>query len=167
MNRDTVNPASSFSNQSMSIRPGCDGIGTLVGVVDNTNMPIKLPDVTAWARAAKRDGLALWFALRHPLTPRWIKGGLLLVVAYALSPIDLIPDFIPVIGYLDEVILLPIAVGLLARVLPEVVLADCRQQAEQWLLNGQTRPRMALGAVLIGALWLAALSIAWQALSGN
>ncbi len=128
---------------------------------------LKTPDLKTWIRAAKRDGLALWFALRHPLTPTWIKGGLLLVVAYALSPIDLIPDFIPVIGYLDEAILLPIAVGLLARALPEGVMADCRQQAEQWLANGNAKPRMVLGAVLIGGVWLVALGAAWQTWSGN
>jgi len=120
-------------------------------------------DLKTWIRAAKRDGLALWFALRHPLTPAWIKAGLLLVVAYALSPIDLIPDFIPVIGYLDEALLLPLAVGLLARALPAGVMAECRAQAEQWLADGRAKPRMMLGAVLIAAIWLALLVAAWQA----
>jgi len=133
------------------------------GVVDNAQMDLKPPDFKTWARVAKRDGLALWFALRHPSTPRWIKLGLVIVVAYALSPIDLIPDFIPVIGYLDEAILLPLAVGLLARALPEDVMAACRAQAEQWLADGHAKPRMVLGAVLIGAVWLAALAAAWQA----
>jgi len=129
-------------------------------------MDLKPPDLKTWARTAKRDGLALWFALRHPLTPTWIKAGLLLVVAYALSPIDLIPDFIPVIGYLDEAILLPIAVALLARALPDGVMAECRTQAEQWLADGHAKPRMVLGAVLIGMVWLVALGAAWQAWSG-
>jgi len=114
-------------------------------------------------RTAKRDGLALWFALRHPATPGWIKAGLLLVVAYALSPIDLIPDFIPVIGYLDEAILLPLAVGLLARALPAGVMAECRAQAAQWLAEGHAKPKMVLGAVLIAVIWLAALALAWRA----
>jgi uncharacterized membrane protein YkvA (DUF1232 family) len=119
--------------------------------------------IETWIHAAKRDGLALWFALRHPRTPWWIKGALLLVVAYALSPIDLIPDFIPVIGYLDEALLLPLAVLLLARVLPISVMSDSRAQAEQWLAEGHAKPRMVLGAVLIGAVWLLALVTAWQA----
>lgn len=118
-----------------------------------------------WIRAAKRDGLALWFALRHPGTPRWIRLGLLLVVAYALSPIDLIPDFIPVIGYLDEALLLPLCVALFARALPAGVMDDCRVQAEQWLADGRAKPRMLLGAMLIAAVWLAALGAAWQAWS--
>ncbi|MBU3694371.1 MAG: DUF1232 domain-containing protein [Rhodocyclaceae bacterium] len=126
-----------------------------------------LPALKTWMHAAKRDGLALWFALRHPLTPGWIKLGLLLVVAYALSPIDLIPDFIPVIGYLDEAILLPLAVGLLARALPDGVMADCREQAEQWLADGHAKPRMLLGVVLIGGIWLVALAAAWSAWSGS
>ena len=130
-------------------------------------MAAKLPDFKGLIRSAKRDGLALWFALRHPLTPAWIKAGLLLVVAYALSPIDLIPDFIPVIGYLDEAILLPLAVGLLARALPAGVMAECRVQAEQWLADGHAKPRMVLGAVLIGAVWLVALGAAWRAWSGS
>lgn len=124
-------------------------------------------DFKGWMRAAKRDGLALWFALRHPRTPGWIKAGLVLVVAYALSPIDLIPDFIPVIGYLDEAILLPLAVGLLARALPAGVMAECRAQAEQWLADGRAKPRMVLGAVLIAVIWLALLAAAWQAWSGS
>lgn len=130
-------------------------------------MSIDTPDLKTWIRAAKRDGLALWFALRHPQTPGWIKAGLVLVVAYALSPIDLIPDFIPVIGYLDEAILLPLAVGLLARALPAGVMAECRAQAEQWLADGRAKPKMVLGALLIAAIWLIALGAAWQAWSGG
>ena len=129
-------------------------------------MPPRTSRLKDWIRAAKADGLALWFAMRHPLTPGWIKLGLLLVVAYALSPIDLIPDFIPVIGYLDEALLLPLAVGLLARALPSSVMSDCRAQAERWLADGHAKPRMVLGAILIGGVWLLALAAAWQAWNG-
>jgi uncharacterized membrane protein YkvA (DUF1232 family) len=126
-------------------------------------MDLKPMDLKTWILAARRDGLALWFALRHPRTPGWIKLGLLLVVAYALSPIDLIPDFIPVIGYLDDALLLPLVVNLLAGALPPGVLDDCRNQAERWLADGHARPRMLLGALLIVGIWLAALMAAWQA----
>jgi uncharacterized membrane protein YkvA (DUF1232 family) len=61
----------------------------------------------AWANRLKRDGLTLWFAGKHPKTPWYAKALGMLVVAYALSPIDLVPDFIPVLGYLDDVLLLP------------------------------------------------------------
>ncbi len=68
-----------------------------------------------WARLVLRDGLALYIAARHPRTPWFAKLLALLVAAYALSPIDLIPDAIPVLGLVDEVILLPIAIALIAR----------------------------------------------------
>jgi uncharacterized membrane protein YkvA (DUF1232 family) len=61
----------------------------------------------AWARRVKRDGVTLWFALGHPATPWPVKAIAAFVVAYALSPIDLIPDFVPVLGYVDDVLLLP------------------------------------------------------------
>lgn len=64
----------------------------------------------AWARRIKRDGVTLWFAKSHPRTPWLAKALGVFVVAYALSPIDLIPDFIPVLGYLDDVLLLPILI---------------------------------------------------------
>jgi uncharacterized membrane protein YkvA (DUF1232 family) len=65
-----------------------------------------------WARAVKRDVHGLWLAARDPRTPWYAKAVALGIAAYALSPIDLIPDFIPVLGYLDEVILLPLAIML-------------------------------------------------------
>ena len=81
-----------------------------------------LTTARTWAVRIKRDGLTLWFALRDPRTP-WLARALAwLVVAYALSPIDLIPDFIPVLGYLDD-LLLPGLIWLTLRLLPEAVLA--------------------------------------------
>ncbi len=71
-----------------------------------------------WARRIKRDGITLWFATRHPGTPWTIKLLGLFVVAYALSPIDLIPDFIPILGYLDDVLLLPGLIWLGVCLLP-------------------------------------------------
>ncbi|WP_157270762.1 YkvA family protein [Azohydromonas aeria] len=108
----------------------------------------------AWARRIKRDVMTLWFARKHPRTPWHAKALGVLVVAYALSPIDLIPDFIPVLGYLDDVILLPALIWLAVRLLPTDVLAQCRAQAEQWLLEARARPRSRAGAVAIVALWI-------------
>ena len=82
------------------------------------------------ARAIKRDTLALYLAARHPGTPWYAKALAVFIVGYALSPIDLIPDFIPVLGYLDDVILLPIAIVLCIRLIPVHVLDDCRAAAE-------------------------------------
>ena len=83
----------------------------------------------AWARRIKRDAITLWFARAHPATPWYAKALGAFVVAYALSPIDLIPDFIPVLGYLDDVIVLPALIWLTVRLLPPDVLAECRAQA--------------------------------------
>lgn len=115
-----------------------------------------------WARRIKRDGVTLWFARKHPRTPWTAKALAVFVVAYALSPIDLVPDFIPVLGYLDDVLLLPVLMWLTLRLIPADVLADCRAQAEEWLAREGRKPRSMAGAVAIVALWLAAVSVlAW------
>ena len=122
----------------------------------------------AWARRVKRDGMTLWYAASHPATPWYAKALGLFVVGYALSPIDLIPDFIPVLGYLDDVILLPALIWLTLRLLPPAVVDECRAKAEQWLAEGRARPRSATGAVVIVVLWLAATAALgwWLANSG-
>ena len=76
------------------------------------------------------------------------------VVAYALSPIDLIPDFIPVLGYLDDVILLPALIWVVVRMLPAPVLADARSRAQEWLQSSGAAPRSIVGAVMIVTVWL-------------
>src|SRR5215207_6790572 len=87
----------------------------------------------AWAKKIKRDGLTLWFAQKHADTPLLAKALAVLVVAYALSPIDLIPDFIPVLGYLDDVILLPGLIWLTIKLIPDRVLAESRVRADEWI----------------------------------
>ena len=116
----------------------------------------------AWARTLKQDGLVLWFALRHPGTPWWVKALAFVVVAYALSPIDLVPDFIPVLGLLDDAILLPGLIWLALRLLPAPVREACRAQAQAWLDARRLQPRLRAGAVLVISVWvgLAAL-LAW------
>ena len=79
-----------------------------------------------WARELKAQLLTLWFCRSHPDTPFAAKVAAALVVAYAFSPIDLIPDFIPVLGYLDDVILVPIGIYLTFKLIPSHVIADCR-----------------------------------------
>ena len=81
-------------------------------------------------KALKRETFTLYLACRHPRVPWYAKILALLVVGYALSPIDLIPDFIPVIGYLDDLILIPLGLMLVIRMIPEDVLAECRQKSE-------------------------------------
>ena len=115
-----------------------------------------------WARRLKNDVVALWFCTRHPRTPFLAKALAAAIVAYAFSPIDLIPDFIPVLGYLDELILLPAGIWLVVKLVPEDVLEECRVQAARWLEEKKSGPRSYLGAVFIVALWLAALWLAWR-----
>lgn len=112
-----------------------------------------------WARALKNDGLTLWFCCKHPGMPLLPKIFALLVVGYFLSPIDLIPDFIPVLGYVDDLILLPVCVYLILRMVPPPVLADCRQQAATWIESRQPKPRSIVAAIVITLLWL--LFFAW------
>ncbi|MBG9387042.1 YkvA family protein [Caenimonas aquaedulcis] len=76
------------------------------------------------------DARQLWFALRHPAAPRWLKVGSVLIVLYVLSPIDLIPDFIPFVGFMDDIVLVPLAIRwLLKRLPPEVAQAAASRRA--------------------------------------
>lgn len=116
-----------------------------------------LVSVTAWARRIKRDVVMLWFARRHPDTPLLAKALCIFAAAYALSPIDLIPDFIPVLGYLDEALLLPALIWLAVRLLPRHVIDECRMQAQAWMEKEKSRPASYAGAAVIVAIWLGML----------
>lgn len=104
------------------------------------------------AKRLKREVLTLYCAARDPRTPLLARGLALLVVGYALSPIDLIPDFIPVLGLLDDVILVPIGVWLVIKLIPAHVLIDARDAAAQL----EAKPVSYVGLALIVALWLLA-----------
>ena len=109
----------------------------------------------ARARKLKTEVYALFLAARHPGTPWYAKLYLATIVAYALSPIDLIPDFIPVLGLLDEIILLPFAIVLAVRLVPESVMSECRTHASEKYPNASRLGR--LGAALVVLVWLALL----------
>ena len=109
-----------------------------------------------WAQNVKRDILALYLAARDPRVPWYAKALAALVAAYALSPIDIIPDFIPVLGYLDDLVVLPLGIKVAIRLIPDDVMADLRRQAEERML---TRPRSAVGAVIVILVWLTAAVI--------
>ena len=113
--------------------------------------------VQAWWRAktrnVKREVFALYLACRDPRVPWYAKALAASVVAYAFSPIDLIPDFIPVVGYLDELVLVPLGVLAVRALIPAAVLAECRERAETALEQG--RPVSVLGAAIIVVIWLA------------
>ncbi|HUF82601.1 MAG TPA: YkvA family protein [Burkholderiales bacterium] len=110
----------------------------------------------------KSEVVAVWFCARHPRTPFTAKALAIAVAAYAFSPIDLIPDFIPVLGYLDDVVLLPVGIWIVLELVPEDVIAECREKAAHWLAERRPGPRSYFGAAVILALWLAALGLAWR-----
>lgn len=110
--------------------------------------------ISEWARQIKRELVAVYLSIRDSRTPWYAKALGALVVAYAFSPIDLIPDFIPVLGYLDDAILLPLGIWLVIRLIPAQVLADARTHADEQLR--EPKPVSWVGAVGIGALWLLA-----------
>ena len=111
-----------------------------------------------WARRIKRDAVTLWFACRHPGTPWLAKALGAFVVAYALSPIDLIPDFVPVLGYVDDLLLLPGLIWLAIRLVPADVLGECRQQADEWMTRTGAKPRSWWGMALVVGVWA---GVAW------
>jgi uncharacterized membrane protein YkvA (DUF1232 family) len=110
-----------------------------------------------WARALKRDVVALWLAARDPrvsLAAKLVAGA---VAAYALSPIDLVPDFIPVLGLLDDLLLLPLGIWLAVRLIPPRLMAELRAAADR-----RDRPSSQTGLAMVLLAWLAAtLFIVW------
>jgi uncharacterized membrane protein YkvA (DUF1232 family) len=114
-----------------------------------------IEDWKARALQIRRDVPALYFAYRDPRTPWMAKALAIVLVAYALSPIDLIPDFIPVLGLMDELVLLPLGIALLLQLIPDHIMKECRQRAaKQSVLKSRAR---ILAAVLIGLVWLGVL----------
>jgi uncharacterized membrane protein YkvA (DUF1232 family) len=110
------------------------------------------------ARRLRVDAHAAWLAARDPRTPWYARAFGLFVTAYALSPLDLIPDFIPILGLLDDAILIPIGIWLFVKMLPEGLFAEHRAAAAE----AAERPGSAWGAAIVIALWILwALLIAW------
>jgi len=105
----------------------------------------------AWARTIKRDVVALWLAGRDPRVPWYAKAAAAAVAAYALSPIDLIPDFVPVLGYLDDLVIVPLGILLAARLVPAPLMQEFRDEALR-----RERPRSRAGTAFVVAIWFAA-----------
>ena len=101
------------------------------------------------ARALKRELYALYLASRDPRTPWYAKAAIAGVLAYALSPIDLIPDFIPVLGYLDDLVLLPAGIWVALRLIPPTVMAESRARAEEAV----RLPASKVGLIVVLGLW--------------
>jgi uncharacterized membrane protein YkvA (DUF1232 family) len=119
---------------------------------DSRNATGILARLRRWARAVKQDVVALYIAARDPRVPWYVKLAAAAIAAYALSPIDPIPDFIPVLGYLDELIVLPIAIALVIRMIPGPLMAEFRTEAQR----RSERPVSRVAAAVIIGLWIAA-----------
>lgn len=113
----------------------------------------------AWARAVKRDVVAVWLAARDPRTPWAARILALCVAAYALSPIDLIPDFIPILGFLDDLLLVPLGILAVVRLMPPVLIAELRDEAAT--ITDKPRSRAGLVAVIATWLLVGGLLAAW------
>jgi uncharacterized membrane protein YkvA (DUF1232 family) len=110
-----------------------------------------------WAGAIKRDVVALWLAARDPRVPWYAKAVAGAVAAYALSPIDLIPDFIPVAGYLDDLIILPVGILLAVKLIPADLMAEFRDEAAR-----RSKPMSRMGFAFVVIIWIAvAAAFAW------
>ena len=117
-----------------------------------------LSHLKLWARRLRRDGHAIYLAARDPRVPWYVKYLAIAVAGYALSPIDLIPDFIPVIGYLDDLIIVPLGIWLVVSLVPDDVMSECRAKADA---AGQ-RPVSQAGMIAIVAVWIAVgLMLGW------
>ena len=108
-----------------------------------------------WKRRAadlRREVYTLYLACRDPRTPRFAKILGLCVIGYALSPIDLIPDFVPVLGYLDDLILIPLGIAFVLRAIPPEVMAECREKAAIAMAGG--KPKNWIAAGIIALIWI-------------
>jgi uncharacterized membrane protein YkvA (DUF1232 family) len=110
--------------------------------------------VKKWAGVVRRDVIALWLAARDPRVPWYAKGVAAAVAAYALSPIDLIPDFVPVLGYLDDLLIVPLGIMLAVKLISEPIMADLRAKALD-----QQKPVSRAGLVAIVLTWLVAIAL--------
>ena len=118
------------------------------------------------ARALKRETYAVYLACRDPRVPWYGRVLAACIVGYAFSPIDLIPDFVPVLGYLDDLILIPLGIALLLKIIPSEVIAECRERAAVAMAGG--KPTNWIAAGIIVAIWillaLAAVALTYRLL---
>ncbi len=103
------------------------------------------------AKALKTETYTVYFALRNPKVPWYAKAFIALVIGYAMSPIDLIPDFIPVLGYVDDLVIVPAGIFLALKMIPGEVLQECREKAKSERIGGKTKW---IGILIIVLIWL-------------
>ncbi len=122
-----------------------------------------LARLKARAHDLEKEAYALYIAMRDPRVPWYAKAFLALVIAHTFSPIDLFPDFIPVLGYLDDLVITPLGIAIALKVIPHQVMAEARQQSEELLQQG--KPVTRAGAILVIAFWaIIIIAIAWSIL---
>ena len=112
------------------------------------------------SKQLKSEMVALYLAYKHPRTPWYAKVLAGLIIGYALSPIDLIPDFIPVLGYLDDLIIVPAGIALLIKIIPRDILEESRAKAQSDILN--KKPKNWIAAIIIALIWLLAIYLAFS-----
>ncbi|MEE6449832.1 YkvA family protein [Gottfriedia acidiceleris] len=112
-----------------------------------------LKKLKLWAKKLKRQVFTLYFACKDERVPWYTKAFIVCVVAYAFSPIDLIPDFIPILGYLDDVILIPLGIYISLKLIPDNVIVDCEMKAEKMMKKG--KPKNWIVGSFILMIWLA------------
>jgi uncharacterized membrane protein YkvA (DUF1232 family) len=117
-----------------------------------------LTDIKIWARGLRRDAHAVYLAAHDPRMPWYAKALAIAVAGYALSPVDLIPDFIPVLGYIDDLIIVPLGIALVVSLIPNEVIAEYRTKADA----AEQRPRSRGAAIIIVAIWMVgAAALGW------
>lgn len=112
-------------------------------------------------RQLKKETYAIYLACKHPRVPWYVRIFAGFIVAYAFSPIDLIPDFIPILGYLDDLVLVPLGIMLVLKMMPPSVLAECRPKAETKMREGKPISWIAAGVIVAIWLLLGALIVVW------
>lgn len=115
-----------------------------------------------WATRIKRNGMTLWFARKHPDTPLRAKVVGVMALVYALSPIDVVPDFIPILGYIDDALLLPAIIWLALRLLPPQVLALCQKRADDWIGGRGFKLKNYIFAFVVLAIWSLIVYLCWH-----
>jgi uncharacterized membrane protein YkvA (DUF1232 family) len=111
---------------------------------------MNLDRIKQWAKALKKNLYILYRAYKHEKTPWYAKALIGVTVAYAMSPIDLIPDFIPVLGYLDDLLLIPAGIALSFKLIPAEVIEECKKEENN---SGDMKSRGIYGAIAIGLIW--------------
>ena len=115
------------------------------------------------AKELKQETYALYLAFRDPRVPWYARLFVAAVVAYAFSPIDLIPDFIPVLGYVDDLLLVPVGIALAPKMVPEAVMDECRHKAQEVMAQGRPTNWVAAGVIVV--IWVLCIALVVAALA--